>query len=151
PALPAALGFDPRLQLLHLEDAATAVLRAAEEGMTGVHNVAGTGVVLLSQAAARLGRPLLPVLSPVGEPAPLAGLSRLAGYGLAGQRSALLRHGRVLDTRSAERTLGFRARATTASLDSLVNSLQRAGALFGDLEEPELERLLLAKGRGRRR
>ena len=55
PLVPTFAGFDPRLQLLHEEDAAEAIARAALGHQEGVFNVAGDGVVLLSQAIAIMG------------------------------------------------------------------------------------------------
>ncbi|MFN2451524.1 MAG: NAD-dependent epimerase/dehydratase family protein [Candidatus Dormibacteria bacterium] len=148
PAIPAVLGFDPRLQLLHLEDAVSAVLAAAANGSRGCHNVAGAGVVLLSQAAARLGRPLLPLLPPVAESVPIAAIRRLGGYDLGGQRSALLRHGRVLSTRSLSRQLAVTTRPTAATLASLAGGPVRDDPPFGNLGERQLEELLRSKGSG---
>ena len=74
PIVPTSLGFDPRLQLLHEADAVE-VLRLATRGDAppGVVNVAGDGVVLLSQAVRRAGRVRLPV------PAPAMAARRRAG------------------------------------------------------------------------
>src|SRR2546423_4344235 len=52
PLVPTFAGFDPRLQLLAEEDAAEAIALAAMGKQEGVFNVAGDGVVLLSQAIA---------------------------------------------------------------------------------------------------
>ena len=66
PVCPTVLGFDPRLQFLHEEDTAE-VLRRATLGpaQRGTFNVAGDGVVLLSQAIRIAGKPPLPIPEPL--------------------------------------------------------------------------------------
>src|SRR3954451_3002524 len=61
PVLPTVLGFDPRLQFVHEDDGLEALRLATVGGTTGIVNVAGDGVLLLSQAARMAGRPTLPV------------------------------------------------------------------------------------------
>lgn len=69
PVLPTVFGYDPRLQFVH-EDDVIEVLRIAsddpERGTlnSGTFNIAGDGVLLLSQCARRLGRPTVPLLLP---------------------------------------------------------------------------------------
>src|SRR6186997_1546379 len=61
PVVPTVLGFDARLQFVHEDDALEA-MRLATVGTTdGIVNVAGDGVLLLSQAARMAGRPTLPI------------------------------------------------------------------------------------------
>jgi UDP-glucose 4-epimerase len=67
PIVPAFAGFDPRLQLLHEDDAAESIVRATLARHVGTFNVAGDGVILLSQAIAIMGGRPLPVLSPYGK------------------------------------------------------------------------------------
>jgi UDP-glucose 4-epimerase len=65
PAVPRFLGYDPRLQLLHEGDAVEALYRAVVAGHPGVFNVAGPGVILLSQAIELAGKRQLPLLPPL--------------------------------------------------------------------------------------
>jgi UDP-glucose 4-epimerase len=111
PVLPTVLGYDPRLQLVHEQDAVEAVRIAAFEAArgtinTGTFNIAGDGVLVLSQAARRLGRPTVPVLPPA-----VSLLGRLLrGSGLADfspEQMRLLTHGRVVDTTQMRETFGF--------------------------------------------
>ncbi len=54
PVVPTVMGFDPRLQFCHEEDAVAALKRAALFDLPGIFNVAGDGVIFLSRAI-RLG------------------------------------------------------------------------------------------------
>ncbi len=55
------LGFDPRLQFVHEDDGVELLRRVALDDHPGVYNVAGDGVLLLSQCLRRAGRFWLPV------------------------------------------------------------------------------------------
>ncbi|MGK5545010.1 NAD-dependent epimerase/dehydratase family protein [Streptomyces sp. URMC 127] len=118
PVLPTVLGFDPRLQFVH-EDDVIEVLRIASgeprRGTlnSGTFNVAGDGVLLLSQAARRLGRPTLPFFLPtvtwVGSALRSVGVTDFSP-----EQIRLLTHGRVVRTTQMRETLGFDPRYTTA-------------------------------------
>ncbi|MGH2698575.1 MAG: NAD-dependent epimerase/dehydratase family protein, partial [Actinomycetota bacterium] len=64
PVVPTALGYDPRLQLVHEEDALEAFVRATHDAPRGIYNITGQGVVYLSKAIRMLGKPALPMLYP---------------------------------------------------------------------------------------
>ena len=64
PVVPVAFGFDPRLQLLHEDDAIEVTRLATLNDRPGTYNVAGEGILLLSQAIRRAGRVAVPVLGP---------------------------------------------------------------------------------------
>jgi UDP-glucose 4-epimerase len=74
-------GFDPMVQLLHMEDAARALVEALAPGRRGVYNVVGPGQVPLSRVFEDLGRRPRQVPSSLARPL-LSGLfrSRMAGY-----------------------------------------------------------------------
>ncbi|MBA2464912.1 MAG: NAD-dependent epimerase/dehydratase family protein [Nocardioidaceae bacterium] len=114
PVVPTPLGFDARLQLLH-EDDLLAVLRlATHHGVHGTFNLAGDGVLMLSQALRRLGRPSISV-----PPAALQSLRSMLGpVGVSGpdrELAAYLTFGRGVDTSQARRLLGFTPQHTTES------------------------------------
>lgn len=69
PVIPTVLGYDPRLQLCHTDDAVEVLYQACLDTRPGIYNVAGPGVLYLSQAARIAGRPTLPVPLPLVEPA----------------------------------------------------------------------------------
>src|SRR5688572_124082 len=61
PVIPTVLGHDPRLQFLHEHDLLAVLQHAALTGVAGTYNVAGDGVLMLSQAIRRLKRPSVPL------------------------------------------------------------------------------------------
>jgi UDP-glucose 4-epimerase len=112
PVVPMVLGYDPRVQLLHEEDALAVLERAAREPLPGVVNVGGDGVLLLSQAIRRAGR----IPAPVPEPAVatvgrLLRSSQLIDY--SPEQTRFLNFGRVLDTTRLRTEFGFTPRWTT--------------------------------------
>lgn len=113
PVVPTVLGYDARLQFVHEDDAISALHRATSSGISGVFNIAGEGIIALSQAVRRTGRPTVPV------PGALLGI---VGRGIAPTRLVdfsreqvrFLTYGRGIDTSRATRDLGFTARRSTA-------------------------------------
>jgi UDP-glucose 4-epimerase len=57
----ALLGFDPMVQLIHMEDVGSALVTALRPGVRGVYNVVGPGEMPLSVVLRELGRKPLPV------------------------------------------------------------------------------------------
>jgi UDP-glucose 4-epimerase len=113
PVIPTVLGYDARLQLLHEDDLLGALRHATVAGVHGTFNVAGDGVMLLSQAVRRLGRPTVPV--PVIALGPVAGLSRQLGLPrVPVELGDFLTFGRGLDTQRMRTILGFHPEHTTA-------------------------------------
>lgn len=72
-------GFDPMVQLIHVEDAARAMVEALRPEARGVYNVTGPGEVPLSAIFRELGTTTLPVPGPLIRPA----LATLFKYRLA--------------------------------------------------------------------
>jgi UDP-glucose 4-epimerase len=112
PVLPTVLGYDPRLQFVHEDDSLEALRLAALGSSTGIVNVAGDGVILLSQAARMAGRPTAPV------PPPLVGIvgQLMRRTGLADfspEQIRFLSYGRALDTSRMRTVLGLEPRWTT--------------------------------------
>jgi UDP-glucose 4-epimerase len=111
PAVPCILGFDPRYQFVHEEDIVGVLEHAVAHDLPGVYNVAGDGVLVLSEIASLLGKPLAPVLPPWG-----TGLVA-RGFGAVGIRvpdevRQQLRYGRGLDNRKLK-AAGCTPRFTT--------------------------------------
>jgi UDP-glucose 4-epimerase len=112
PVVPTVLGYDPRVQLLHEEDALAVLERAAREPLPGVVNVGGDGVLLLSQAIRRAGRIPAPILQPaVATAGRLLRSAQLIDY--SPEQTRFLNFGRVVDTTRLRTEFGFTPRWTT--------------------------------------
>lgn len=110
PVVPTQLGFDPRLQLLHSDDATEALRSAAIAPIRGAVNVAPTGSISLSRALRIAGRTQLPIPHPAFGPA-LSRLGKELGAGAVyGDAIRLLRYGRGVDNSRMRRDLGFEPR-----------------------------------------
>ncbi len=124
PVVPTVFGFDPRLQFLHEEDALAAMEHVTVAGRPGTFNIAGQGVVTLSQAIRRAGHLALPV--PGGLLAPITGvLQDLRSAKLRSSQTEYLTYGRVLDTTRMRTELGFAPRYST--LETLDDFIDRGG------------------------
>jgi UDP-glucose 4-epimerase len=112
PVIPTVLGFDPRMQFLHESDALAALRHATLADVSGTFNLAGDGIILLSQAVRRLGRPAMP-LPPfaLGQVGSAFRQARVAD--LSPERVAYLTYGRGMDTTRMRTVLGFEPRWTT--------------------------------------
>ncbi|HKT01077.1 MAG TPA: NAD-dependent epimerase/dehydratase family protein [Rugosimonospora sp.] len=114
PVVPTVFGRDPRLQFVHVDDALEILHRSVVEDHPGTYNVAGSGVLALSQAVRRAGRIGVPVLEP--GMSVLAALARSAGWrDFNLDQLDLFVHGRVVDTRRLVREYGFEPRPTSVA------------------------------------
>jgi len=114
PLVPVQMGYDPRLQLLHAEDATGALEAAVANPVRGAVNVAPDGSISLSRALRLMRRPSIPVPAPAFEPL-LARLgSRLGAGGLLGDGVRLLRYGRGVDNTRLREELGYQPRFDAA-------------------------------------
>jgi UDP-glucose 4-epimerase len=113
PVIPTVLGHDPRLQFLHEHDLLRVLQHAALTGVAGTYNVAGDGVLMLSQAIRRLKRPSVP-LPPfaVGHLGSALRSARLADF--SPEQLSFLTFGRGIDTTRMRTELGFEPGYTTA-------------------------------------
>jgi UDP-glucose 4-epimerase len=112
PVVPTALGYDPRIQLLHEEDAVEVLYRAVREAHPGTYNVAADGVLPLSQALRLLGRPSVPLALPLAG-AVGALLRRVGLVDFSGDQLRMLVYGRVADNARLKRGFGFTPSRTT--------------------------------------
>ena len=127
PLVPTALGFNPRLQVVHADDAAAALAHAALVGVPGTFNVAGPGTVRLHRLLRLVGRRRLPVPGPALDLA-VGLLGRTGARYLPRELRRLLRFGRGVDVRAAEEVLGFRPRHTS---EEAARAVGAAGAEAG--------------------
>ncbi len=108
-AHPVLFGYDPMMQVLHEEDAVSAILAAARPGVRGVFNVVGPSALPLRRLLAETGRPIVELphfLVP-------SAASRLYGLRLSDMPSAetdYLRYAITLDGRRSRELLRFEPR-----------------------------------------
>jgi UDP-glucose 4-epimerase len=112
PVIPTAMGYDPRIQLVHEDDAAEILFRATRQDHPGIFNAAAEGVVTLSQAVRLCGKVAAPVPLPFA--APVAGALRRFGLvDFPSDQLQFLVYGRVADTTRLKERFGYSPRLTT--------------------------------------
>jgi UDP-glucose 4-epimerase len=137
------------VQFIHEDDGLEVLRRAVVEDHRGTFNVAGDGVLLLSQAIRRAGRVSVPVLSPAVS---LVGslVRRTGVVDFSPEQVQFLQFGRVVDTTRLHEDFGFSPRyRTIEAFDDFV-----AGRHLTKYVDPErLERVeqLVLSGVERRR
>ncbi len=112
PAVPTVLGFDPRLQFVHEDDGMEALRLATIGPATGVINVSGDGVVLLSQAIRMAGRVAVPV-PPMLTGALGQAFRRTGMADFSPEQMRFLSFGRGLDTTRMRAVLGLEPQYTS--------------------------------------
>jgi UDP-glucose 4-epimerase len=154
PAIPSILGFDPRYQFIGEDDLVEVLHHAVKQDLPGIYNAAADGVLVLSEIAALLGKPLLPILPPWGTGLSATVLGRL-GVRVPPEVLQQLRYGRGLDNRKLKATglrLGRTTRETvTAYAESLRIKPLLAAADSGYRYEREVEEFLRWSPHVRRR
>jgi UDP-glucose 4-epimerase len=133
PVVPTVLGFDPRMQFVHERDGLEVLWRVTLGDHGGTFNIAGDGVVTLSQAIRRAGRPSIPLPQPA---APWIGqaLRRLGIADFSSEQLRFLSYGRVVDTTRMKDVLGFTPRySTREAFDDFVARQGLHGPLSADV------------------
>ncbi|HEV7625711.1 MAG TPA: NAD-dependent epimerase/dehydratase family protein [Streptomyces sp.] len=156
PVLPTVLGYDPRLQFVHEDDAVEVLRLAARDPRrgtlnSGTFNIAGDGTLLLSQCARRLGRPTVPLLLPAIRWTRSL-LQSVGATDFSPEQVRLLTHGRVVRTVQMRETFGFEPRYTTAETlaafgedrgpgllppETLARAVDKLGAMVSQQSEGE--------------
>jgi UDP-glucose 4-epimerase len=123
PVVPTVFGYDARLQFLHEDDGVAAIHHATVNDLPGTFNLAGDGILSLSQAIRRLGRPTLRVPSfTAASTAAVVRRARLADF--SPDQITFLTYGRAVDTTRMRTEFGFEPEYTTAAaFDDFRNSL----------------------------
>lgn len=134
-AIPAVFGFDPLIQVVHVDDASAALAYAVRHELPGVFNVAGDGMVPWSEVRALAGKPAL-WLPPVGTEAAASVLRRTGVIDLPPEFLALLRYGRGVDNVRLQ-DAGFRYQFTTVAAIRDVLSSMRIEKIIGGRTPPE--------------
>jgi UDP-glucose 4-epimerase len=110
PVVPTQLGYDPRLQLLHADDATGALEAAVRNPVRGAVNVAPSGSISLSRLLRLARRPALPLPHPLFGPA-MERVGRRLGVGtLLGDAIRMLRYGRGIDNLRLRDEVGYEPR-----------------------------------------
>jgi UDP-glucose 4-epimerase len=112
PACPTYLGFDPRIQLVHEDDALDSLVAAIRRPVRGAVNVAARGTIGLARMIRVAHRPHLPIAGPLFGPITGAG-RRLGLDAYSDDFRRLLRYGRGVDIAKLEREVGHRPRYST--------------------------------------
>jgi UDP-glucose 4-epimerase len=143
PVVPTALGFDPRLQFMHEDDAVEILYRATREEHPGTFNAAGEGTLYLSQAIRMAGKVPLPVLVPfVG---PIASLVRRTGLvDFSPEQLNFLLYGRVADVRRLKTEFGYTPRFTTREAFADFVDKRKLAKIFSEEQAEQWERDLYA-------
>jgi len=112
PVIPRVLGFDARLQFLHQNDLFAVLQHAVRHPVPGTFNVAGDGILMLSQAIRRMQRPSVPMPGfAVGSLGSALRSARVADF--SPEQLAFLTYGRGVDTTRMRTELGFEPAFTT--------------------------------------
>ncbi|MFN2613602.1 MAG: NAD-dependent epimerase/dehydratase family protein [Actinomycetota bacterium] len=139
PVVPTALGFDPRLQLLHEDDAIEVLYRAVRGEHPGIYNVAGDGVVYLSQALRMGGKVPMPVFMPFMNP--LASLVRKTGVvDFSPEQVSFLLFGRVGDIARLKTTFGYTPQFSTLEALRDFYEKRKLAKVFSDEQAQQWER-----------
>jgi UDP-glucose 4-epimerase len=127
PVIPTVLGFDARLQFLHEQDLTDVLIHAVRSEERGTFNIAGDGVLMLSQALRRLKRPSVPMPGfAVGGLSSALRSARLAEF--SPEQLNFLTYGRGVDTTRMRTQLGFEPAFTTeAALTDFAAGLSPTG------------------------
>ncbi|MFV0463411.1 MAG: NAD-dependent epimerase/dehydratase family protein [Nostocoides sp.] len=112
PVLPIPMGHDARLQFVHEDDSVESMVLATTGTAEGVINVAGDGVISLSQAAGLAGTPTIPV--PMAWAGSLGGILKRVGVAdFSPDQVSFLAYGRGLGTTRMRQVLAFEPTWTT--------------------------------------
>jgi UDP-glucose 4-epimerase len=143
PVVPTVLGFDPRVQFVHQDDGLDCLRLCTVEGHPGTFNVAGDGVLALSQAIRKTGRPRLPL--PSALVSSVGGVVRRANVvDFSPEQLRFLTYGRGVDTTRMREVLGFEPRYSTAAcFDDFVRT-RRLNTRFPPEAVAAVEQRLLA-------
>jgi UDP-glucose 4-epimerase len=112
PVIPTVLGHDPRMQFVHESDLMRVLSHCVHSDVVGTFNIAGDGVMLLSQAVRRLHKLSAPLVPPaVGAVAGALKSAHLADF--SPEQLGFLTYGRGIDTTRMRTQLGFEPAYTT--------------------------------------
>jgi UDP-glucose 4-epimerase len=111
PVIPTVLGFDARVQFIAEDDGLDVIHHSVHDPIAGTFNIAGDGVLMLSQAIRQLGRPQIPVPQSL-----LSTFGKTIGSrpDFSPEHVRYLAFGRALDTSAARTKLGWQPELSSA-------------------------------------
>jgi UDP-glucose 4-epimerase len=112
PAVPTYLGFDPRLQFVHEQDAVDALVAAIKNPVRGPVNVAAPGTIGLTRLVRLAGKPTLPLVPGLFGTVTDAG-RRFGMHSISADFRRLLRYGRGIDITRLVEEVGYTPRFST--------------------------------------
>jgi UDP-glucose 4-epimerase len=126
PVCPTFMGFDPRIQLVDIEDALEALVAAVRNPVRGSVNVAGPGTIGLARMIRLAGRRALPIASPLFGAVTSTG-RRLGLDNQSEDFQRLLRYGRGVDTRRLTEEIGYTpGHSTVRAVESWAEQVKAA-------------------------
>lgn len=119
--IPTILGFDPLIQLLHINDLIDAIILSLKSSVRGIYNLAGNDVAPLSRIIKALDRPSLPLPETIFR-------AFMATSFFSGQSNFPLgeldhlKYTCLIDDQRARKELGFKPKK---KLSTIINQLKR--------------------------
>ncbi len=149
PVVPVLLGQDARLQFIHEDDGLEALRQATVSDKPGMFNVAGDGIILLSQAVRRAGRAALPLPA---RSAPFVGaiVRQLGLADFSPEQVRFLAYGRGVDTSRMRNVFGFTPQHTTPETFDAYVAARRLNRMLPPERVEAVEEQLVALLTGRR-
>jgi UDP-glucose 4-epimerase len=135
PVVPTVLGYDPRVQFCHEDDAVEILHRSVMGRHAGTYNVAGPGILYLSQAIRMAGRPSVAIPQPLV--ASIASLLRRTGrIDVSPDQLSFLLFGRVGDITRMREAFGYEPTYSTRSaFEDFIGSRRIAPLVDADTAE----------------
>ena len=134
PLVPMILGFDPRYQFVHEDDVVHALEHVAFNDVPGTYNVAGDGVLALTEVISLLGKRYLPILPPIGTGLAVGPLRRL-GLRVPDEMLNQMRFGRGVDNRKLKAS-GFQYQYTSREAALKLGESMRLRPVLAGANEP---------------
>jgi UDP-glucose 4-epimerase len=137
------IGFDPSLQMIHIDDAVDAIIRAALMPCAGAFNLAADDAVCISQAIRLSGQQPIPTIeSMIGLSATMGDRTKLRPWPFD---VSFLRHSCIIDTRRAKEVLGW---SPTHSIADAIPAVRLNGHAVDDraFSEAAMRAFLSRKG-----
>ncbi len=139
PVVPTALGFDPRMQFLHEQDAIEILYQATRNDHPGIYNASGDGVIYMSKAVRMAGKAALPVFVPfMGLVAAAVRQTGLVDF--SSDQIKFLLYGRVADVDRLKKRFGYTPEFTTEEAFKDFIAKRKLAKIFSNEQAAQWER-----------